>query len=83
MTKTTEAIQAQLIDVLHTLPLPWQEQVLNFAVSLNKKQRFQSWDATSDEEAAALKAEFEQEDILVAEAVLIDYLHQLQQEDQA
>lgn len=37
----------------------------------------------TDEEAAALKAEFADEDIALAEAVLTDYLQELQQEDLA
>jgi hypothetical protein len=45
-----------------------------------KKQRFQNWDAIYDEEAAALKSEFADEDLSAA-AVLTDYLPQLQQED--
>lgn len=49
--------------------------------SVNKKQLFQEWDAISDEEAALLKAEFATEDLALAEAVLSDYLPQLQQQD--
>lgn len=79
-TKTTEIVP-ELLEILSQLPLSSQERVLKFALSLHKKQRFQDWDAISDEEAAALKAEFADEDLAFAEAALTDYLPQLQQED--
>lgn len=80
MTTTTEIVP-ELLEILSQLPLSSQEQVLEFALSLHKKQRFKQWDAISDEEAAALKAEFADEDLAFAEAALTDYLPQLQQED--
>ncbi|NWF59014.1 MAG: hypothetical protein HXY43_06830 [Fischerella sp.] len=79
--RITENIQTQLIQVLTQLPLSSQEEVLNFAISLHKKQKFQQWDAASDEEAAALKSEFADEDLAFAETALTYYLPQLQQED--
>ncbi|MBD2186117.1 hypothetical protein [Aerosakkonema funiforme] len=80
-TKTTENIQNQLHEILSKLPLSGQEQVLKFAISLQKKQLFQDWDAISDREAAALKAEFAEEDLAFSEASLTDYLHLLDRED--
>ena len=47
----------------------------------NQQQLFRQWDAISDEEAAALKAEFKAEDLAFAETALTDYLPQLQQQD--
>ncbi|NJM59198.1 MAG: hypothetical protein HC849_01695 [Oscillatoriales cyanobacterium RU_3_3] len=47
----------------------------------NKQQLFRQWDAISDEEAAALKAEFTAEDLAFAETALTDCLPQLQQQD--
>ena len=47
----------------------------------NQQQLFRQWDAISDEEAAALKAEFTAEDLAFAETALTDYLPQLQQQD--
>lgn len=80
-TKTTQSIQNQLIEILSQLPLANQEQLLEFAIELHKKQLVKDWDAIPDEEAARLKAEFAEEDLTFSEAVLIDYLPQLQQED--
>lgn len=49
--------------------------------NFNQQQLFRQWDAISDEEAAALKAEFTAEDLAFAETALTDYLPQLQQQD--
>ncbi|GET40630.1 hypothetical protein [Microseira wollei] len=80
MTTTTEIVP-ELLEILSQLPLSSQEQVLEFALSLHKKQLFKQWDAISEKEAAAIKAEFADEDLAFAEATLTDYLPQLQQED--
>jgi hypothetical protein len=79
--KPTATIHRQLLEILSQLPKSSQEKVLDFAISLQKKKLTQHWDAISDVEAAALKAEFADEDLAFAESVLIDYLSQLQQED--
>jgi hypothetical protein len=49
----------------------------------NRSDRFQQWDRISDTDAAALKAEFAQEDIIFAETILPEYSSNLQQEDYA
>ena len=82
-TTPTQAIQRQLLQILVQLPQEQQKQVLDLAVSLHKQTLTQQWDTISDEEAAALKAEFEEEDLAFAEAALTDYLPMLQQEDEA
>jgi N-acetylmuramic acid 6-phosphate (MurNAc-6-P) etherase len=51
--------------------------------NVNRSALFQQWDSISDIEAAALKAEFSQEDITFAEAILPAYSSKLQQEDYA
>ncbi|MBD2531716.1 hypothetical protein H6G97_19800 [Nostoc flagelliforme FACHB-838] len=79
--KPTTTIHRQLLEILSQLPKSSQEEVLNFAISLQKKKLTQHWDAISDTEAAALKAEFADEDLAFAESVLTNYLSQLQQED--
>lgn len=79
----TELIQGQLLQVLAQLPPTQQEEVLKFALSLHQQELTQRWDAISDEEAAALKAEFADEDIALAEAALTNYLSILQPEDEA
>ncbi|ACC80601.1 hypothetical protein Npun_F1949 [Nostoc punctiforme PCC 73102] len=79
--KPTTTIHSQLLEILSQLPLSFQEEVLNFAISLQKKKLTQHWDAISDVEAAALKTEFADEDLDFAESVLTDYFSQLQQED--
>ncbi|MCL1468248.1 hypothetical protein [Argonema galeatum] len=80
-TKTTEIVKTQLLEIISNLSLSEQEQVLKFATSLHKNQLFQDWDRISDEEAEAIKNEFSEEDLALAEAVLKDYLPQLQKED--
>jgi hypothetical protein len=49
--------------------------------STSRSARFQQWDQISDADAAALKAEFAQEDINFAESILPEYSLNLQQED--
>jgi hypothetical protein len=51
--------------------------------STNRSAQFQRWDRISDTDAAALKAEFAQEDIIFAETILPEYSSNLQQEDYA
>ncbi|MEH2173065.1 hypothetical protein [Nostoc sp.] len=79
--KPTATIHKQLLEILSQLPKSSQEEVLDFAISLQKKKLTQHWDAISDVDAAALKTEFANEDLAFAESVLTDYLSQLQQED--
>ncbi|MCC5602574.1 hypothetical protein [Nostoc favosum] len=79
--KPTATIHRQLLEILSQLPKSSQEEVLDFAISLQKKKLTQHWDAISDVDAAALKTEFANEDLAFAESVLTDYLSQLQQED--
>jgi len=80
-TKTTEIVKTELLEIISNLSLSEQEQVLRFASSLHKKQLFQDWDRISDREAEAIKNEFSEEDLGLAEAVLKDYLPRLQKED--
>jgi hypothetical protein len=50
----------------------------------DRSTRFQQWDRlVSNAEAAALKAEFTQEDIIFTETILPEYSSNLQQEDYA
>jgi hypothetical protein len=50
----------------------------------DRTTRFQQWDRlVSNADAAALKAEFAQEDIIFAETILPEYSSNLQQEDYA
>ncbi|MEH2227066.1 hypothetical protein [Nostoc sp.] len=79
--KPTATIHRQLLEILSQLPKSSQEEVLDFAISLQKKKLTQHWDTISDVDAAALKTEFANEDLAFAESVLTDYLSQLQQED--
>ncbi|MDY6782198.1 MAG: hypothetical protein SW833_06545 [Cyanobacteriota bacterium] len=82
-TEVLDSIPTQLMQILIQLPLPQQRQVLEFAKLLYQQTPHQKWDTVSDEEAAALKAEFGREDIAFAEAVATDYLSLLQYEDEA
>jgi hypothetical protein len=49
----------------------------------DRSTRFQEWDQVSESDAAALKAEFAQEDMIFAETILPEYSSNLQQEDYA
>ena len=50
----------------------------------DRTARFQQWDRlVSDADAATLKAEFAQEDMIFAETILPEYFSNLQQEDYA
>jgi hypothetical protein len=50
----------------------------------DRSTRFRQWDRlVSEADAAALKAEFAQEDIIFAETILPEYSSNLQQEDYA
>lgn len=79
----SDPLQGQLLQVVAQLPIDKQQQVLDFALSLQQPDPARCWDAISDEDAAALKAEFEQEDLAMAEAGMADYLRMLQREDEA
>ncbi|OCR01630.1 hypothetical protein BCD67_19285 [Oscillatoriales cyanobacterium USR001] len=81
--ETIESIEERLLQVFAQLPENRQKQLLNFAVSLCQQELAKKWDALSEEEAAAFKAEFADEDIALAEATLTDYLPMLQREDEA
>jgi hypothetical protein len=48
---------------------------------ISRSARFQHWDRISDVDAAALCAEFAEEDVIFAETILPDYSSTLQQED--
>ncbi|MGF1478454.1 MAG: hypothetical protein ACFB4I_03050 [Cyanophyceae cyanobacterium] len=79
----SNSFQAQLLQLLEQLPPLQHQKVLDFALQLQKKDPIQQWDEISDEEAAALKAEFEEEDLAIAEANLTDYVAMLQQKDRS
>jgi hypothetical protein len=81
MSNITNNINVQLIEILSQLSHTEQKKVLDFAISLRYQKKFKEWDSISDEEAASLKAEFAQEDINFAEAVLSDCLHQIDSEE--
>ena len=74
-------LQDQILQSIKTLPLEKQQQVIEFAQSLQKNSRFQKWDNISDAEAQSLQNEFAQEDISFSESILPDYLSHLEQED--
>jgi hypothetical protein len=50
---------------------------------IDRSARFQQWDQISDADAAVLKAEFAQEDMIFAETILPEYSSNLQQQDYA
>jgi hypothetical protein len=51
--------------------------------TIDRSARFQQWDQISDADAAVLKAEFAQEDMIFAETILPEYSSNLQQQDYA
>ena len=48
-------LQDQILQSIKTLPLEKQQQVLEFAQSLQRNSRFQKWDNISDAEAQSLQ----------------------------
>ena len=85
--QTAQPIQDQILRVLLTLPVMRQQELLDFALFLRQRElaqpQCQTWDAVSDEVAAALKAEFAEEDRALAEMMLPDYAAVLTREDEA
>ena len=81
--EVTNNVQKQVLITLAELSPSRQELVLNYALTLQKQELTQQWESISDEEAAALKAEFASEDLELAEGVLSNYLSRLQEEDEA
>ena len=76
---------AQIIQTLTTAERQELDTKLSTLVKNSKitdrLARFQQWDQISESDAAALKAEFTQEDIIFAETILPEYSSTLQQED--
>ena len=81
--EVTNNVQKQLLMALADLSPNRQKLVLNYALALRQQELTQQWESISDEEAAALKAEFASEDLELAEGVLSNYLSRLQEEDKA
>ena len=75
--------QTQVLEVLSELPPGRQAEVLDFVLFLRQRELALAWDAIGDEQAAALRAEFAEEDLALAEAAMADYLSHLQREDVA
>lgn len=80
---TVDDIQLKLLKVVEELQPVQQAEVLDFALFIRERQLAWGWDAISDEQAAALKAEFAAEDVDFAEAAVADYLTLLKREDKA
>ena len=72
--ETIDHIQSQIMTILTQLPPEKKTAVLNFAVSLQQQEIMTKWANISDDEAAKIKAEFEEEDLNFSESVISDYL---------
>lgn len=70
-----------LIQIIQTLSVTERKLLDLQLATLRRSSQFQQWDQISDAEAAALKAEFAQEDVALAEALLPNHLANLQQQD--
>jgi hypothetical protein len=81
--ETMDDVQVQLLKIVEELQPVHQAEVLDFALFLRERQLAREWDVISDEQAAALKAEFAAEDAEFAEFVMTDYLTSLEHEDEA
>jgi hypothetical protein len=76
----TDAERKELDTKLSALAQNSQTTDRSRSVGSGESTRFQQWDRlVSDAEAAALKAEFAQEDIIFAETILPEYSSNLQQ----
>jgi len=82
-TTVEDDVQVKLLKVVEELQPVQRVEVLDFALFLRERQLAWGWDAISDEQAAALKAEFAAEDVDFAEAAGADYLTLLKREDKA
>jgi len=82
-TTVEDDLQVKLLKVVEELQPVQRAEVLDFALFLRERQLAWGWDAISDEQAAALKAEFTAEDVDFAEAAVADYLTLLKREDKA
>ncbi len=67
---STKEIFSQLIQVVEELPSNRQAEILDFALFLRERELHRQWDAIPDEEATALREEFREEDICLAEGAL-------------
>jgi hypothetical protein len=78
---------AQIIQTLTVAERKKLDTKLSTPTQSNKSAKrsiqFEQWDRISDPDAAELKAEFTQEDIIFAETILPEYSSNLQQEDDA
>ncbi len=74
---------AQIIQTLTAEERKELDSKLSIPAKNSVFERFQQWDQVSDHDAAALQAEFAQEDITFAESILPEYLSNLQQQDYA
>lgn len=81
--QAADPIQQRLLQVVAELSVLQQQEVLNFALLLRQKELAEQWDAISDQEAAVLKAEFDQEDREMAEMAIVNTFALLQNEDEA
>ena len=70
-----------LIQIIRALSVTERKLLDSQLAASRQSLQFQQWDQISDAEAAALKAEFAQEDVVLAEALLPDHLTNLQQQD--
>lgn len=81
--QSSKEISSQLIQVVEELPSNRQAEILDFALFLRERELHRKWDEIPDEEAAALRDEFREEDIRLAEGALRGYREILQREDRA
>ncbi len=70
-----------LIQIIQSLSVSERKLLDSRLATLQRPSQFQQWDQISDAEAAALKAEFAQEDVALAEALLPDHFTHIQQQD--
>lgn len=79
----TRSVQTEVLEILAALPPSRQAEVLDFVLFLRDRELGLAWDAIGEEQAAALRAEFAEEDLTLAEGAMADYLSHLQHEDAA
>lgn len=70
-----------LIQIIRALSVTERKLLDSQLATSRQSLQFQQWDQISDAEAAALKAEFAQEDAALAETLLPDHFAILQQQD--
>jgi hypothetical protein len=71
-----------ITEEIASLPTNRQAEILDFVLFLKQRELTEAWDSIPDDVAYQLRAEFGEEDRLLAESTMQDYFIQLKHEDE-